>query len=75
MNYLTEAKELIFDLFFEDWMDNNDWIQFQDEFLETTNLTYEKISEDIEIGVNNGYSVEQQKELIEKALKYLYQEK
>lgn len=60
MEYELEVKQLLKDLFFEDWMDENDWTEFLDEFFRQTGTSIKSLCDDIKIGINNGYSLEYQ---------------
>ena len=60
MKYEKEAKQLIKDLFYEEWMDNEDWNEFIRILFELKNISYQKLAKQIEIGVSNGYSVDKQ---------------
>jgi len=67
--YEKEVKKLLRDLFFEFWMTEDDWEEFLIELETKSNISIKKLSDDIEIGVNNGYSVKKQLELVKKVLK------
>lgn len=62
--YKKEVEKMLRDLFQEDWMDEDDWIEFLVELEKMANVSVETLSEQIEIGVKNGHSVEKQMELI-----------
>jgi hypothetical protein len=69
MKYEKEAKELFRGVFFD--IDEDDWGEFESEVFKATGLSYEKLSDDIETGVNNGYSVEFQIKLLKDLLNSL----
>lgn len=71
MNYKEEAKKFIKELFFEDWMDENDWEDIEKEMTFNDAWDYDKLASDLEIGVRNGYSIEVQKEITKIFLKKL----
>lgn len=50
------------------WMDDNDYQEFIDELLLQGNTSLEEMEEQIQIGINNGYSMEDQFILMKKML-------
>jgi hypothetical protein len=58
-------KELLHD---ESWMDDEDYKEVIDLTFKTMGITKQKLSDDIEIGVKNGYTVEQQIDLLRQVL-------
>lgn len=68
MDYIKEAKEFLEIMHRQDWMDDNDWQEFlsiydkMDVFDKST-PTIEEMAEALKKGVENGYSVERQKEI------------
>lgn len=60
MAYVKESEQLLKEIFFEDWMDKEDWKDMLESVKEVSGITLESLSKDIEIGINNGYSLEQQ---------------
>lgn len=68
MSYLEELKPLrygdhiaqMFDAQFEDWMDDSDRNWFVHECLVRAGVTLSKIDADIQTGVDNGYSADEQ---------------
>ena len=69
MKYLIEVEKLLKDLFFENWMDEEDWKEFLIELEKASGVTLTSLSNDIEIGVKNGYNLETQIAIIKQALK------
>lgn len=63
MNYLEEAKSLLREIVWESWMDEEDYEAIVKEMFEKTNGSYEELAKDIETGVNNGFSIQQQKDI------------
>jgi hypothetical protein len=53
----------IFEEMYEDWYDEDDKKEFNRMMLEATNQTMQSMSDNIQIGVDNGYSVEEQIEI------------
>ena len=69
MKYLIEVEKLLKDLFFENWMDEEDWKEFLIELEKASGVTLTSLSNDIEIGVKDGYNLETQIAIIKQALK------
>jgi hypothetical protein len=69
MKYKKEVEELLKELFYESWMDDNDWEEFLEESQRLGQISIEDMSRDIEIGFENGYSVERQIDIIKYILK------
>ena len=69
MKYLIEVEKLLKDLFFENWMDDEDWKEFLRELGKVSGVTLTSLSNDIEIGVKNGQSLETQIAMIKQVLK------
>lgn len=70
MKYLKEVDRLLKELFREDWMNDEDWIEFLEEVERTSGITRERLSIDIESGVNNGYPFETQIQMLKENLMY-----
>jgi hypothetical protein len=64
MKYEEEANNILNELFRESWMDDDDWDGFINDLFKLTGLSVDKLSEQLEQGVNNGYSVEKQIEIL-----------
>lgn len=69
--YISVAKQLLLDLFHEDWMNEQDWAEFEQKLFES-GLTYERLGSEIQIGVNNGHSVDYQVQLCKQLLEGIY---
>lgn len=67
MDYTQEAKNIVKDLFHEDWMNPKEWSKMEEIIL--NNITYEFLAQQIEEGIKNGYSLQFQKHVISKFLK------
>ena len=63
IKYEKEIDKLLKDLFYATWMDDEDYKEVIDETFKVMGITKQKLSDDIEIGVKNGYTVEQQFQL------------
>ena len=62
--YKKEIEALLKDLFFEDWMNSDDWQEFETAFFKEMGVTYKELSMQIEDGIKNGYNIEYQISLI-----------
>jgi hypothetical protein len=54
--------------FHESWMDDEDREEMNRELLRASGKTMEQLNEDFETGIKNGYSIEQQMEIIRRIL-------
>jgi hypothetical protein len=70
MKYLKEVDTLLKELFLEKWMNDEDWIEFLEEVERTSGITRERLSIDIETGINNGYPFEKQIQMLKENLMY-----
>lgn len=64
IKYEKEIKSLLRDLFYEKWMDEEDYLEIQEEVFKETGITIQELSNQIEIGINNGYSLDFQLNLM-----------
>jgi hypothetical protein len=62
--YKSQIQEVLKKHFFESWMDDDDWSDFEKELFLETNTSYLQMSEQIDEGIKNGHSLEYQIELI-----------
>lgn len=70
MEYKKEIDE-IFNLLRDDWMNDKDFENYKEVVIEETGMTYEKISEDISVGVKNGYPAELQIQMVQTILEQM----
>jgi hypothetical protein len=68
MKYQKEIDE-VFECFYENWMSDIDKIEFKTLVYQQTGLSDKILNDEIEIGVQNGHSVELQVDLCKKLLK------
>jgi hypothetical protein len=68
MKYLIEVEKLLKESFFEKWMDNEDWKEFLVQLEKSSGVTLISLSNDIEVGVKNGHSLETQISLVKQIL-------
>ena len=69
MKYEKDIDNLLKDLIYQDWMNDSDYNEVLSEIFKELNITKEKLCLDIEVGVNNGYSIDQQFVIIKKIFK------
>ncbi|QQO97448.1 hypothetical protein Molly5_154 [Maribacter phage Molly_5] len=60
IKYKVEIDNLLRELFREDWMDEDDWVEFLRILQEDQGVTTEVLSNNLEEGLKNGYSIEDQ---------------
>jgi hypothetical protein len=65
----SEIDVFLKELFFEKWMDDEDWIEILNELEKQTGVSKSTLSEDLKIGVDNGHSLEKQFDLVRLVLK------
>lgn len=68
IKYRTEIDKMLRDALFESWMDENDYQEVKNAVLDQAMLNEKALSTQIQIGVDNGYSVEDQTEIIKSVL-------
>ncbi|MND16942.1 hypothetical protein D3C76_367610 [compost metagenome] len=81
MSYREELKTLrygdhlaqMFDVLFEDWMEESDRNWLVNECLTREGVTLAKLDEDIQTGVDNGVSADEQVQIAASALRQLKQ--
>lgn len=69
MKYLKESEELLRSCLYEDWMDESDWDEFKEVIFKVTGYDLHKISQEFEEGIKNGYTIEQQTNILKKIFK------
>jgi len=68
MKYQKEIDQLLRDMFYEDWMDEEDYLEIEIEILKQTGVSKALLSKQIEIGVDNGYTIDKQIQIIKTIL-------
>jgi hypothetical protein len=67
--FQKEINKFLKELFYESWMDENDWEIFIKELQIQSGISIESLSNDLQTGLKNGNSIEVQFELISKNIK------
>ena len=67
MKYEKEIEEILQCSFRKEWMSDEDWQMFKD-LLKDNGVSIEKMSKEIEIGVENGISLDTQLMIIQNVL-------
>jgi hypothetical protein len=62
--YQKEITDFLRELFYESWMDDNDWSIFLEELETQSGMSIQSLSNDLQVGLNNGHSIEKQFELV-----------
>ena len=71
MKYETEINEILNTAFpKESWMTDEDYQEIIEETFKQMGINKQKLSDDIEVGVKNGYTVEQQIDLLKRVFKF-----
>jgi len=68
MKYEKEIDQFLRDIIYEDWMNEEDYNEVIKETFKQLGINKEKLSDDIEIGIKNGYSIETQFALVKRVL-------
>lgn len=69
MKHEKEIDKLLEELFRADWMSDEDYSNFVKEVLSQTGISKQLLSEQMELGVMNGFDIETQIEAVKKAVK------
>ncbi len=68
MKHEKEINQILRDLIYEDWMSDDDYNIAISQIFEALGIDMEKLNNDLEIGLKNGYSIEDQFKLIRRVL-------
>ena len=66
--FQDEINAFLKELFYESWMDENDWLMFLEELETQSGVSVQSLSTDLQVGLKNGYSIEKQFELVRTVL-------
>mgnify|MGYP003604524822 CR=1 FL=1 len=67
--FQDEINAFLKELFYESWMDENDWLMFLEELETQSGVSVQSLSNDLQVGLKNGHSIEKQFELVRTVLK------
>lgn len=67
--FQDEINEFLKELFYESWMDENDWSMFLEALETQSGVSIKSLSNDLQVGLQNGHSIEKQFELVRTVLK------
>ena len=67
--FQDEINSFLKEQFYESWMDEDDWAMFLDELEKQSGASIQSLSNDLQVGLKNGHSIEKQFELIRVVLK------
>jgi hypothetical protein len=68
MKHEKEIDNLLKELLYDSWMDDDDYNEVLDLTFKKIGMTKQKLSNDIEAGIKNGYTVGQQIEILKRVL-------
>lgn len=66
--FQDEINAFLKELFYESWMDENDWLMFLEELETQSGVSVQSLSTDLQVGLKNGHSIEKQFELVRTVL-------
>ena len=67
--FQDEINEFLKEQFYEDWMDENDWSMFLEALERQFGVSVQSLSNDLQVGLKNGHSIEKQFDLVKTVLK------
>ena len=67
--FQNEINSFLKEQFYESWMDEDDWVMFLDELEKQSGASIKSLSNDLQVGLKNGHSIEKQFELVRVVLK------
>ena len=67
--FQDEINAFLKELFYETWMDENDWSMFLEAIETQSGVSVQSLSNDLQVGLKNGHSIEKQFELVRTVLK------
>jgi len=69
MKYEKEIDQLLFDIIYEDWMSKDDYDYIINDVLNEQGISKQSLSNYIETGIKNGFTLETQFDIIKKIIK------
>ena len=67
--FQDEINAFLKEQFYESWMDENDWLMFLEALETQSGVSIKSLSNDLQVGLKNGHSIEKQFELVRTVLK------
>ncbi len=67
--FQDEINAFLKEQFYESWMDDKDWSMFLEELETQSGVSIQSLSNDLQVGLKNGHSIEKQFELVRTVLK------
>ena len=67
--FQDEINAFLKELFYETWMDEDDWSMFLEALETQLGVSVQSLSNDLQVGLKNGHSIEKQFELVRTVLK------
>ena len=67
--FQDEINEFLKEQFYESWMDENDWSMFLEALETQSGVSIKSLPNDLQVGLQNGHSIEKQFELVRTVLK------
>ena len=67
--FQDEINAFLKEQFYETWMDDNDWLMFLEALETQLGVSVQSLSNDFQVGLKNGHSIEKQFELVRTVLK------
>lgn len=68
MKYENEIDNILRDLLFESWMDEEDYNYVIEETFKQMNITKQTLCDNIQVGIDNGYTLKEQLSLFKRVL-------
>ena len=65
----NEINAFLKEQFYESWMDEDDWKMFLYELEKQSGTSIQSLSKDLQVGLENGHSIEKQFDLVRVVLK------
>lgn len=65
--FKDEINAFLREQFYETWMDENDWLMFLEALETQSGVSIKSLSNDLQVGLKNGHSIEKQFELVRNA--------
>ena len=72
MKYQDEINQLLKDLFHEEWMSEEDFKECKSLDFQQSGITMQKLSDEMQVGVDNGHTIQEQIELCRKGFNELH---